>query len=193
MEIEKGTTGASSNLRGLLLALCLLLALVIGHALGLPIPGLSNAINRMAKHNESASELTGRTDFASISWYEGAKEYVRAQDEHRSMQAPLLIYFHTDWCPYCKKLDRDIFPSDEVSQFMRSVVKVRINPEAGPDERVLADQFGVRGYPSVFIIPINSDAPTKIYPFKRFGETFVAVKPSEFVRACREASTTKTP
>jgi thiol-disulfide isomerase/thioredoxin len=109
-------------------------------------------------------------------------------DAHQSMQTPLLVYFYTGWCPYCKKLDQELLPTEEVAQFMRSMNKVRINPEAGPDERALADQFGVRGYPSVFIIPVNSDAPIKIYPFKKVGETFVAVTPSEFITECEQAS-----
>jgi len=71
---------------------------------------------------------------------------------------------------------------------MRSVVKVRINPEAGLDERRLAEQFGVKGYPSIFIIPANSDAPTKVYPFRKVGDTFVALAPREFVDECQAAS-----
>jgi len=188
VEIERETTGADFKSRSLLLVLFLLLALVIARAFGTPIPGLSNAIDRMIKHNRSVAEPAGRTMFVSQSWYEAANEDLKAQDEHRIMQAPMLIYFHTDWCHYCKRLDQEILQSLEVSQFMRSVIKVRINPEAGVDERALADQYGVRGYPSIFIVPADSNTPVKIYPFKKVGETFVAVNPGQFVNACREAS-----
>ena len=180
--------GTRSTSRTLLLALFLPVALAIGHALSASMPGLSNATNRIAPQDSWASEPTGRADIVSTSWYSGAGEYVTAMDEHRSMQTPLLVYFYTGWCPYCKKLDQEILPSEEVAQFMSSLNKVRINPEAGPDERALADQFGVRGYPSVFILPANSDAPIKIYPFKKVGVSFVAVTPSEFLSECEQAS-----
>jgi thiol-disulfide isomerase/thioredoxin len=187
-EIEEVSARTSSASRTLLLALFLPVALAIGHALSTSIPGLSNTTNRIGQKENSGSEPTIRADLVSRSWYSGAGEYVTAMDAHRSMQTPLLVYFYTGWCPYCKKLDQEILPTEEVAQFMRSVNKVRINPEAGPDERALADQFGVRGYPSVFIIPVNSDAPIKIYPFKKVGETFVAVTPSEFITECEQAS-----
>jgi thiol:disulfide interchange protein len=188
--IEEVSARTGSTSRTLLLALFLPVALAIGHALSTSIPGLSNAPNRIGQQDNSASEPTGRADVVSHSWYSGAGEYVTAMDAHRSMQTPLLVYFYTGWCPYCKKLDQEILPTEEVAQFMRSVNKVRINPEAGPDERALADQFGVRGYPSIFIIPSNSDAPIKVYPFKKVGETFVAATPSEFIIECEQASKT---
>jgi len=178
----------TSSTRTLLLALLLPVALAIGHALSASLPALSNASDRVGQKDNSASEPTGRADLVSRSWYSGAGEYVTAMDAHRSMQTPMLVYFYTGWCPYCKQLDQEILPAEEVAQFMRSVNKVRINPEAGPDERALANQFGVRGYPSVFIIPGNSDAPVKIYPFKKVGETFVAVTPGEFINECKQAS-----
>jgi thiol:disulfide interchange protein len=185
--IEEVSVRTGSTSRTLLLALFLPVALAVGHALSTSIPGLSNTTNRIAPRDSSASEPTGRADIVSRSWYSGAGEYVTAMDAHRSMQTPLLVYFYTGWCPYCKKLDQEILPTEEVAQFMRSVNKVRINPEAGPDERALADQFGVRGYPSVFVLPANSDAPIKIYPFKKVGDTFVAVTPSEFISECEQA------
>ena len=191
-DLEKVLKGTKSTSRTLLLALCLPLVLAIGHAVSTAIPGLSNITNRPAQQN-SASDTSSRAEGESNPWYSGSGEYVTAMHEHRSMQTPLLVYFYTDWCPYCKKLDQEIFPSNEVVQFMRSVNKVRINPEAGPDERALADQFGVRGYPSVFILPSNSDAPIKIYPFTKVGETFVAVTPSEFLSDCEQASKSTTP
>lgn len=187
-DIEEVSARTRSTPKTLLLALLLPVALAIGHALSVSMPGLSNASDRVGQKDNSASEPTGRADLVSRSWYSGAGEYVTAMDAHRSMQTPMLVYFYTGWCPYCRKLDQEILPAEEVAQFMRSVNKVRINPEAGPDERALANQFGVKGYPSVFIIPGNSDAPVKVYPFKKVGETFVAVTPGEFINACEQAS-----
>jgi len=186
--IEEVSARTSSTPKTLLLALLLPVALAIGHALSASMPGLSNTTNRIGQKDNLVAEPTNRADLVSRSWYSGAGEYVTAMDAHRSMQTPMLVYFYTSWCPYCRQLDQEILPAEEVAQFMRSVNKVRINPEAGPDERALANQFGVRGYPSVFIIPGNSDAPVKIYPFRKVGETFVAVTPGEFINECEQAS-----
>lgn len=187
-DIEEVSARTSSTPKTLLLALLLPVALAIGHALSASMPGLSNTTNRIGQKDNLGVEPTSRADLVSRSWYSGAGEYVTAMDAHRSMQTPMLVYFYTGWCPYCKQLDQEILPAPEVAQFMRSVNKVRINPEAGPDERALANQFEVTGYPSVFIIPGNSDAPVKIYPFKKVGETFIAVTPGEFINECEQAS-----
>ena len=71
---------------------------------------------------------------------------------------------------WCKKLDAEILSTDAVEQFLQRVVKVRIDPEAGAEERAIAARFGVRGYPSVFV----SGDPG-------------AMTPAEFVAACVQA------
>lgn len=178
--------------------LAVVVAAVVLIVLGLSAPKVWNAQSSKGGATTTNAEDNGREPandslprpigFVSASWYSGANEYAKAEDEHLRARAPLLIYFRTDWCPYCKKLEEEILPSNEVSEFAKSVVKIRINPEAGPEERALADRFGVKGYPSIFVVSANSDKPVKIFPFRKAGETFIAATPQEFVSECRVAS-----
>jgi len=186
METHHSSVKGTRNVRRLLLALSLLaLAIAVARAMGFSFAGLS----RTADGTPEQNRLHQPNDHAivSVEWYEGADGYAKADASNRALQASLIVYFYTDWCPYCKKFDRDILPSNEVSQFMKSVIKVRINPERGSEERALANRFGVHGYPSIFVVPAQTELPKKIYPFRRVGETFEALDPSEFVKACREA------
>jgi thiol:disulfide interchange protein len=98
-------------------------------------------------------------------WYEGASGWDAARTEQREANAPLLIYFHTTWCGWCKKLDREIYPALGVDRILRDIVKVKLNPEASDAERTLAMRFGVHGYPSVFVLANPSARPIKLAPF----------------------------
>lgn len=65
-------------------------------------------------------------------------------------QRLVTLYVYTDWCPYCRELDQRILSTGPVQNCLARTVKVRVNPEHGPDDRAVADLFGVTGYPSLF-------------------------------------------
>ena len=187
MELQPNITNRASKISLLILALLLaLLAVAIGRGLGVPLSDPTNSLDRTSEQNQPAVKHR-EADFLSETWHNGADGHASAETEQRDKGVPLLIYFYTDWCPYCKKFDQAMLPSREVAEFMKSVIKVRINPEAGPDELAIANRYGVHGYPSIFVVPVSGSIPKKIYPFKKVGQSFEAVEPSQFVNACREA------
>lgn len=123
----------------------------------------------------------------STSWRSGAEGFSAARREQRAGGAPLAVYFYTDWCPYCKRFDEEFLTDGEVRGALTRVVKVRVNPEDGPEEEAVAKRFGVRGYPAFFIARPGA-VPRQIYPFKPAGEKWVATSPGEFARACQAAA-----
>ena len=80
-------------------------------------------------------------------WLYGAAGYARAVELQRQLNVPLVVYFYTDWCPYCRSLDNQYLPATPVQDYLQGVVKVRINPEHGVTERALAKRFNVSAYP----------------------------------------------
>src|SRR5215831_3844584 len=111
------------NIRHSLLLLSLLaLVLVTGQTIGL----FSKANSPGTENSRSANAIN-----VSGTWYEGSDGYEAADGLRRAQHSAIIVYFYTDWCPYCKKLDRDLLPTPEMSEFLRSVIKVRINPEKG--------------------------------------------------------------
>jgi thiol-disulfide isomerase/thioredoxin len=117
-------------------------------------------------------------------WLYGAGSYARALELQRELQVPLIVYFYTDWCPYCHSLDVDYLPSAPVQEYLRGVVKIRINPENGPSDRDLANRYGVTGYPSFFVIGVPDGFPNSINPFRKSG---LNLTPAQFAEACRQA------
>ena len=96
--------------------------------------------------------MSSRTALAA-GWYEGASGYERALVEQKSSGKPVMVYFHTAWCGYCKQLDHDVFSTGAFSQrYGASLLKVQINPEKGRDEASIARQYSVHGFPTVYIV-----------------------------------------
>ena len=99
-------------------------------------------------------------------WLNGAAGYARALELQRELKVPLIVYFYADWCPYCQRLDSEYLPSAPVQQYLRGVIKVRINPEQGPAEEEIASRYGVKGYPT-FLVMRNLSSPPR--PIKGEG------------------------
>jgi len=127
--------------------------------------------------------LTFQTAQAQLEdrWLNGAPGYERAIQLQKELGIPLIVYFFADWCPYCRDLDSQYFPAGPVQQYLKGVVKVRINPEWGRPERELSKQYGVTGYPSFFVIRKISSAPIQVNPFRSIGANLT---PAQFARAC---------
>jgi tetratricopeptide (TPR) repeat protein len=100
-------------------------------------------------------------------WQSGADGYARAEREHQEATVPLLVYFRTDWCPYCKQLDEQVLSSFAVDRFLRDhMTRVKVNPEDGPAEKAIFDRYGGTGYPTV-VMTLPGDGPEKLSLQKR--------------------------
>ena len=122
-------------------------------------------------------------------WLHGAAGYARALELQREKKIPLVVYFYADWCPYCQELDRDYLPAAPVQQYLRGVIKVRIDPEQGPAEEEIAEQYRVTGYPAFFVMGTSTSLPRKVHPFRR-GKNLT---PAEFAKACEQAGSVSSP
>lgn len=97
--------------------------------------------------------VTGKKAAAS-SWYQGADGYERAVAEQKSTSQPIVLYFYTEWCGYCKKLDREVLSTAKFGSTYPSVIKVKVNPEKdGGAAGALAARYEIRGFPTIFVVP----------------------------------------
>ena len=118
-------------------------------------------------------------------WLNGGANFEKAMQLHRELNVPLVVYFYVDWCPYCTTLENEYFPAAAMREYLRGVVKIRINPELTRADEEIARAFGIRGYPSFFVIGPNS-FPVQLSPFRRNGRSLTA---SEFADRCRDVTT----
>jgi tetratricopeptide (TPR) repeat protein len=122
-------------------------------------------------------------------WYHGASGYKDALEEVIDAEKPLILYFHSESCKWCKKLDSEYLASYEVDQFIGNISKVEISSDEEAPEKALYHKYGVSRVPSFFVlIPSMDSKPAKsISPFKKSND----MTPDEFISAIKKRITNK--
>lgn len=120
----------------------------------------------------------------TAAWREGAAGFRSASEARAGARAPMLLYFHTDWCPWCKKLDQTVLATDTVADGLAGLLKVRINPEDSDEDQALARRFGVTGYPTVLVLGSGSESASRIPSSLKRG----TLSPDSFVAAVERAA-----
>lgn len=45
-------------------------------------------------------------------------DFEALEDSLERKQKPVVLYFHTDWCAYCRKMDKRVFTREEVAELL---------------------------------------------------------------------------
>jgi thiol:disulfide interchange protein len=135
------------------------------------IAAVSFAASRLSTH---AKDTTLR------GWYQGADGYAKAKEEQQKTNKPIAVYFYTDRCASCKQLRENVLSAPEVKEYIRDLIPVKINMEAGVNEKKLGEQFGVRGFPAFYLIAAGNNKPVNIL-------RSVNIEPLQFIDACEKA------
>lgn len=108
----------------------------------------STKLDMKSSHNEGEK----------INWYSFTEGIAKAKKENKYV----FIDFYTDWCGYCKKLDKETYSNEKVYKYMNDkFVPIKVNAES--DEKVIFDgkpitkaelarSFSVASYPSMFFM-----------------------------------------
>ncbi len=105
----------------------------------------------------------------SIAWQ---KEMAKAQAEAKSQSKFVFADVYTDWCGWCKRLDRDTFDNSDFANFAESkFVCVKVNAEDGAVNKKIAESAKVTGFPCGLVF--NSDG-------KLIGKIGGYMKPDEY-------------
>lgn len=82
----------------------------------------------------------------------------KANEEAKATGLPILVLFTgTTWCPYCIKLEKEVFAEKEFKEFAnQNLVLMMLDFPAGgggsrKDEE-LQKEFGVKGFPKYFLV-----------------------------------------
>lgn len=86
---------------------------------------------------------------AAITWQ---RDLRRASEVARAEGKLIVADVYTDWCGWCKKMDREIYSDPSVVNLSRQQVFVKVNAEDRGEGQRFAQQMGVRGYPTTIVL-----------------------------------------
>ena len=115
------------------------------------------------EYNNTFSTESYNHTYSSATWHYGYSGYTQALELSEKNNAPVFIYFHADWCGYCRKLEDELIETADGKNALKRVVKVKISPESGSNEKALFEKLGGKGFPTIFIQSRFNSAPQKHY------------------------------
>jgi thioredoxin-related protein len=91
----------------------------------------------------------------------------KAKEEAKATGLPILVLFTgTTWCPYCIKLEKEVFAEKEFKDFANQNLVLLIldfpaGGKGGRKEEELQKEFGVKGFPTYFLVNAAGDKLAK--------------------------------
>lgn len=112
-----------------------------------------------APYNPSMGMATDHSS-STIHWY---TSYDEALQESKDTQKPLILFFTgSDWCHYCKKLDRDALNTPEFAAIAgpkfvflkldQPQDSSKLDPKVSAKNKALRQKYDVRTYPTLIIL-----------------------------------------
>lgn len=84
---------------------------------------------------------------ADVNW---THDYEAALKKAKTDKKLVMIDIYTDWCGYCKKLDKEVYTDKAVQEKLaKNFICVKLNPERTNSAKKLMKEFGVKGFPYI--------------------------------------------
>jgi thioredoxin 1 len=113
--------------------------------------GIIYTISSFQGQNNS-KQLQNQKDQINLQWNTDINSSLKEAQKSNKL---VFIDFYTDWCSYCKELNKETFTDQNVKEkFAQKYVIVKINGDTYPD---LTSKYKVYGYPTLVILDANGN------------------------------------
>jgi thiol:disulfide interchange protein len=98
--------------------------------------------------------------FAEVEW---GHDYDTALETAKKDKKLVMVDLYTDWCGWCKKLDKDTYSDKDVeAKLTKDFVAVKVNPEKSQRDAKLSHDFGTTGYPHIVFVDADGKKVSEI-------------------------------
>ncbi len=108
---------------------------------------IHNHINEAGAVETASKKISeqGSKD-ANIQW----KGYTEGMELAKSRNKNIFLYFHAEWCSYCKKMESTTFKDKKVSTYLNeNFISIQIDTDK---DTVISNQWKVRGLPTIWFL-----------------------------------------
>lgn len=122
----------------LVLALiCIALIIIVAHNQIKNGEAIETAVKKVSDRNQKST---------GIQW----KEYSQGLEQAKSQNRHVFLYFHAQWCAYCKKMEQSTFKDDSIASFLnKNFINIQIDTDK---DKEISDQWKVRGLPTIWFL-----------------------------------------
>ncbi len=90
--------------------------------------------------------ITGTASAQGVQFFKGS--WSQLQETARKEGKPIFVDVYTDWCPPCRQMDKEVFPSKETGdKYNPLFLNYRLNAEKGEGVEIAA-KYAVKAYPT---------------------------------------------
>jgi len=93
--------------------------------------------------DENATDTEGA---ATLPWHRSPDAALAEAQEGGRL---VVVDVYTDWCGWCKKLDKDTLSNPEVRAKLKEFTLLKLNADK---HRNMAERYGVRGFPTTLVL-----------------------------------------
>ena len=87
---------------------------------------------------------------AAVDW---GHDYDAALEKAKKDKKLVMVDLYTDWCGWCKKLDKDTYSDKDVeAKLTKDFIAVKVNPEKSQRNAKLSRDFGTTGFPHIVFV-----------------------------------------
>ena len=98
--------------------------------------------------------------FAAVDW---GHDYDAALTTAKKDKKLVMVDLYTDWCGWCKKLDKDTYSDKAVeAKLTKDFIAVKVNPEKSQRDAKLSRDFGTTGYPHIVFVDADGKKVSEI-------------------------------